>query len=270
MLPRDAVGVGLRAPHYEHVARNKPQLDYFELLSENYLSESPARDRARAIREHYPVVLHGVGLNLLGHEPLDEVYLDALARLADELDAHFVSDHLCWSRSQAMQHHDLLPTPFTDEIAAYAAKRAEYVQHRLGRPFALENLSSYVRFQQSSLTEWEFYTRVVERAGVGMMLDINNIHVSSYNHGFDPRGYLDAIDFERVVQVHLAGCAAPAGDVLVDTHDGPVSEEVWQLYAEAWRRGGPFPTLLEWDASIPPFERLLSELDKARQVKSSP
>lgn len=270
MLSRDAVGVGLRAPHYDYVARNTPPLDYFELLSDNYLvADSPARARARAVREHYPVVLHGVGLNLLGHEPLDETYLDALVQLADALDASFVSDHLCWTRSQSVHHHDLLPTPFTSEIARYAAERAAYVQRRLNRPFALENLSSYVRFQHSTMAEWAFYSEVVERADVGMMLDINNIYVSSFNHGFDPTAYLDAIDFGRVVQVHLAGYGAPVDGVLVDTHDGPVSEEVWQLYAEAWRRGGPFPTLVEWDASIPPFERLMAELDKARQVRTA-
>lgn len=268
-IARDALGLGLRVPHYEHVLRAQPTVDYFELLSDNYLvADTPPRHYARRIGERYPFVLHGVGLNLLGHEPLDERYLDAIKQLADAHDAAFVSDHLCWSRAQAMNHHDLLPTPFTEEIADYAVERAAYVQARLGRPFALENLSSYVGFATSTMTEWDFYARVVTQAGVWFMLDINNIHVSSQNHAFDAQQYVDAIDFSRVAQVHMAGHQVSREGVIVDTHDRPVVDAVWQLYARAWKQGGPFPTLLEWDDAIPSFDVLLAELERARTVRT--
>ncbi len=269
MIARDALGVGLRIPHYEHVLHVKPVVDYFELLSDNYLRpNTPPRDYAERVAAHYPMALHGVGLNLLGHEPIDEAYLDAIKALADVFDVPFVSDHLCWSRAQAMNHHDLLPTPFTEAIADYAIERAAYVQRRLGRPLALENLSSYVAFRQSTMPEWDFYTRVVERAGVSFMLDINNIYVSSRNHDFDPRRYVDAIDFSRVAQTHLAGHQVSTEGVIVDTHDRPVVEPVWELYAYAWKQGGPFPTLLEWDDAIPTFDVMLAELHKAKAVRS--
>lgn len=256
-------------PHYEHVLSAQPAVDYFELLSDNYLEPSSrARDYARRIGARYPLVLHGVGLNLLGHEPLDERYLDAIKALADEADAPFVSDHLCWSRAQAMNHHDLLPTPFTDDIADYAAERAAYVQQRLERPFALENLSSYVAFTSSTMDEPSFYMRVVRNAGVRCMLDINNVYVSAQNHGFDPQRYVDAIDFSRVVQVHIAGHQVSEAGVIVDTHDRPVIDPVWALYGEAYRRHGPFPTLLEWDDAIPCFDTLLAELERARKARA--
>lgn len=268
-LSRDALGVGLRVPHYEHVLSTQPQVDYFELLSDNYfVPGAPPRAYASRVGERYPLVLHGVGLNLLGHEPLNDAYIDAVAALADEHDAPFVSDHLCWSRAQAMNHHDLLPTPFTEAIVEYAAERARYVQERLGRPFALENLSSYVSFRESTLSEWDFYARVVEQAGVSFMLDINNIYVSSQNHGFEPERYLDAIDFKRVAQVHLAGHQVTPEGVIVDTHDRHVCDAVWQLYARAWKQGGPFPTLLEWDDAIPAFDVMLGELARAAEARA--
>lgn len=269
VLARDALGLALRVPHYTSVTRERPALDYFELLSDNYLRPStPARGHASRVAELYPVVLHGVGLNLLGSEPLDEAYLDALSALADAFDVPFVSDHLCWSRHQAMTHHDLLPTPHTEAIAEYVAERAAYVQRRLARPLALENVSSYVAFRSSTMPEWDFYTRVVEAAGASYMLDVNNIYVSSENHGFDAKTYLEAIDFSRVVQVHLAGHQHNADGVIVDTHDRPVADAVWELYREAWKLGGPFPTLLEWDDAIPELSALLAELERAREART--
>jgi uncharacterized protein (UPF0276 family) len=220
------------------------------------------------LRERYTVVMHGVGLNLLGHEPLDEKYIDALCRLADKVDAPFVTDHLCWTSGHGYNHHDLLPVPYVPELIELAAERAYYVQRRLGRPFGLENLSSYVSFKDSTLHEWEFYTRVVREAACFYMLDINNIYVSSQNHGFDPHTYLRAIDYSRVLQVHLAGHTREPDGTIVDTHDQPVCEAVWQLYADAWRLGGPFPTLLEWDASIPEMPVALAELEHARAVRA--
>jgi uncharacterized protein (UPF0276 family) len=268
-LRRDALGLGLRPAHYGHLFAHWPALDYLEILSENFLGEAPGPlrnlDRARA---RYPVVLHGVGLNLLGHAPLDEAYLDRLCRLADRVEAPFVTDHLCWTGAHGMCHHDLLPTPYVPALVELAAERAAYVQARLGRPFGLENLSSYVSFAASTMSEHEFYAAVVREAGCWFMLDLNNVYVSSQNHGFAAREYLAAIDFTRVLQVHLAGHTREPSGTLVDTHDEPVCDEVWSLYAETWRRAGPFPTLLEWDAAIPSVPELLAELERARQVRS--
>lgn len=268
-LPRDALGLGLRRAHYGHLFAHWPAVDYFEAISENFLGPAlPPRERLDAVRARYPVVLHGVGLNLLGHDPLDERYLDDLCRLADRVDAPFVTDHLCWTGAQNISHHDLLPTPYAPELIAFAAERAAYVQRRLDRPFGLENLSSYVTFERSTMTEWDFYTAVVREAGCHFMLDVNNVYVSSVNHGFDPRVYLDAIDYGRVLQVHLAGFTREPDGTLVDTHDHPVCDAVWALYAETWRAHGPFPTLLEWDERIPPMPEVLAELAKAREVRA--
>ncbi|MCU0686225.1 MAG: DUF692 domain-containing protein [Polyangiaceae bacterium] len=267
-LARDALGVGLRVGHYEHVHARRPPVDYFEVIAENHLGPAaPPRRHLERVRAHYPVVVHGVGLNLLGHEPLDERHLDDLCRLADALDAPFVTDHLCWTGAHGVCHHDLLPTPFTPDLVTFAAERAAYVQRRLGRPFGLENLSSYVAFGASTMTEWAFYTDVVRQAGCWSLLDVNNIYVSSVNHGFDPLAYLDAIDFSRVLQVHLAGHEPLPDGTLLDTHDRAVTGAVWKLYRAAWQRGGPFPTLLEWDDDLPPFDDLLAELRRAEEAR---
>ncbi len=264
----DALGLGLRSAHYPFLFERWPAVDYFEIISENFLpfAELPTQ-RLDAVRERYPIVLHGVGLNLLGQRPLDESYLDALCRLADRVDAPFVTDHLCWTSSQGRSHHDLLPTPYVPELVELAAERAAYVQRRLGRPFGIENLSSYVEFRQSTMSEWDFYAQVVREAGCWFMLDLNNIYVSSENHRFDPHTYLDAIDFARVLQVHLAGHSREADATIVDTHDRAVSDAVWALYARAWKQGGPFRTLVEWDDKIPPMPVVLDELSKARAVR---
>lgn len=270
-LPRDALGVGLRPSFYPDLFERWPEVDFFEVITENFLGDAaaPARNLAR-VAERYPIVLHGVGLNLLGHAPLDEAYLDRVARLADRVDAPYVTDHLCWTGAHGVSHHDLLPTPYTDAVVELAAERAAYVQRRIGRPFGLENLSSYVELADSTMTEWEFYTRVVREADVGYLLDVNNVYVSSVNHGFDARAYLDAIDLDRVLQVHLAGHTRQPDGLIVDTHDRPVCDDVWALYAATWRRGGPFPTLLEWDAAIPPLPEVLAEVAKARRVRAEP
>lgn len=268
-LSRGALGLGLRLPHVAALERAWPSsVEYVEIISENYLSDAaPPRQRLGWVRQRVPIVLHGVGLNLLGHEPLDETYLDEVARLADGLDAPFVSDHLSWGRAGGLNHHDLLPVPFRPELVAYAAERAAFVQARLGRPFGLENLSSYAAFHESTMTEWDFYTSVVREAGCSFMLDVNNVYVSSVNHHFDPSTYLEAIDFSRVLQVHLAGHEPQPDGTIIDTHDRPVVPGVWQLYREAWRRGGPFPTLLEWDGRIPPLGVAVAELEKAREAR---
>lgn len=267
-LARDALGLGLRPPHYAYIHDHKPEVGFFEIISENFLSRAPGpHSHLHRVRTHYPIVLHGVSLNLLGHDALDEAYLDQIARLADELDAPFVTDHLCWTAADGMAHHDLLPVPYTADIVDFAAERASYVQRRIGRPFGLENLSTYAEFCESTLTECEFYTRVVRDADCWFMLDVNNVYVSSQNHGFDPCSYIDAIDFSRVLQVHIAGHMRQADGLIVDTHDHPVCAEVWALYGYAWRRGGPFPTLLEWDASIPDMPVVLDQLVQAKAAR---
>ncbi|HYQ15306.1 MAG TPA: DUF692 domain-containing protein [Polyangiaceae bacterium] len=268
-MSRHALGLGLRASHQRALLESgRLEVDYFEVISENFLGDSaPARYHLDWVRERYPVVLHGVGLNILGPAPPTADYLDRLARLADYVDAPFVSDHLCWTGSHGFSHHDLLPTPYLPELVELAAERAAFVQRHLGRPLGLENLSSYVELEPSELSEWEFYAAVVERAGVHFMLDINNVYVSSQNHGFDPERYLSAIDLSRVLQAHIAGHTREAGGVLIDTHDQPVADAVWRLYASAWQRA-PFPTLLEWDERIPPLAEALAELAKAKEHRT--
>lgn len=268
MLTADALGLGLRLPHFKYVLEHVPSVDYFEIIADNFFGASPVlRAQLDRIAAHYPIAVHGVGLNLLGHEPLDDDYLDALARLADELDAPFVTDHLCWTGAHGIKHHDLLPAPYVPELVEHAAKRAQAVQARLGRPFGVENLSSYVTFRRSTLTESEFYAAVVRESGCWFMLDINNVYVSSQNHRFDPDEYLASIDFSRVVQVHLAGHTREPDGTIIDTHDQPVADAVWQLYRRAWQRGARSPTLLEWDARLPTMPTLLAELAKAKVVR---
>lgn len=268
-LPRDALGLGLRPAYYPYLFAHWPEVGYFEVISENFLGDAPIPlARLDAVRARYPVVLHGVGLNLLGHAALDESYLDALCRLADRVDAPFVTDHLCWTGAHGVSHHDLLPAPYTPELAELAAERARYVQRRLGRPFGIENLSSYVELQRSTMSEWDFYATVVREAGCWFMLDVNNVYVSGRNHGFEPEDYLRAIDFSRVLQVHIAGHSREPDGTLVDTHDHPVPDAVWSLYKRAWAMGGAFPTLLEWDDRIPPMPEALAELARAREVRA--
>jgi uncharacterized protein len=268
-LPRDALGLGLRLPHYADIFDRWPELGYFEVISENFMGEAwPPRHHLERLRERYPIVLHGVGLNLLGSAPLDSAYLDKLARLAEYVAAPFVTDHLCWTGSGGVNHHDLLPTPYVADLIGTAAERAAAVQTHLGRPFGLENLSSYVEFGTSTMPEWDFYTAVVREAGCWFMLDVNNIYVSSENHGFSPQAYLPAIDFSRVLQVHIAGHSRQADGTIIDTHDHAVADAVWRLYADAWKLGGPFPTLLEWDDHIPPLADVLAELAKAPRARA--
>ncbi|MEO7110495.1 MAG: DUF692 domain-containing protein [Polyangiaceae bacterium] len=272
-IPADALGLGLRASHYPYIFEHTPDVGYFEIISENFLGSALApRQKLERIRKNYPVVLHGVGLNLLSHAPLDEKYLDALCRLADEVDAPFVTDHLCWTGAHGVSHHDLLPTPYTQDLLEFAADRARVVQKRLGRPFGIENLSSYVSFESSTMSEHEFYAAVVRESGCWSLLDVNNIYVSSQNHVFDPDAYLASVDFSRVLHVHIAGhTREPSGTpngTIIDTHDQHVADAVWALYARAWKIGGPFPTLLEWDAKIPTMPELLTELAKAKEART--
>ncbi len=275
--PSDApflgVGVGLRTVHYAEVLGRDPSegpdVDWFELLSENYMVPGGRPLRVvDEIRERTPVALHGVSLNIGSTDPLDLHYLDDLERLIRRSRPSWVSDHLCWTGVSGTNLHDLLPLPYVDEVIEHVAGRVRRVQDRLGRRIALENVSSYMSFAMDSMSEWEFLTTIACEADCGILLDVNNVFVSAHNHGFDPMKYIDSIPPERVFQIHLAGHGR-SGDMLIDTHDHPVTDAVWQLYERAIERIGPVSTLIEWDDRIPTWTRLVEEADKARRILES-
>lgn len=263
-IERDALGLGLRPAHYAAIRGAAPEVDFFEVIAENYLgaSELP-RLHLDEVSARYPIVTHGVSLNLLGSDPLDADHLGRLRALIERHGSPFATDHLCWTASEGANHHDLLPAPSAAELVPYAAARVRAAARALGVPFGVENVSSYLRFAREDLSEWEFLVRVAEAADCGILLDINNIYVSSVNHGFDPRAYLRAIPWERVLYVHLAGHETRPDGMRHDTHDRSVDAAVWSLYADAWRLGGPFPTVLEWDEHIPPLDEAVRELRRA-------
>jgi uncharacterized protein (UPF0276 family) len=257
-------GVGLRSAHFAHLERHWPDVDWFEAISENFM-DSGGRPRyvLDRIAERYPVVLHGVSMSIGSVDPLDLDYLGRLKRLADAVGARWVSDHVCWTGVQGRNTHDLLPLPFTEESLAHVTRRVRAAQDVLERPLVLENPSTYVTFTGSTMTEWEFLSRLAEDADCLLLLDVNNVYVSATNHDFDPSEYLARIPHQRVAQIHLAG-HSDHGTHLVDTHDGPVAEPVWELYAEAMRLTGGVPTLVEWDDRLPPFPDLHAEALKAK------
>jgi len=259
-------GLGLRVPHYEQILSERPHVGWFEALTENYLVPGgKPRHYLRRIREHYPVVLHGVSLSIGSTAPLDLEYLGKLRELAAEIEPVWISDHLCWTGVAGRNVHDLLPLPYTEEALAHVVSRVRTVQDFLGRRICLENVSSYVAFRQSSLTEWEFLSAVAEESDCLILLDVNNVYVSSVNHELDARAYIDSVPAHRVQQIHLAG-HEDHGDYLIDTHDQPIADPVWELYAHAVRRFGPVSTMIERDANIPPLEGLLRELGAAREL----
>ncbi|MGH8744781.1 MAG: MNIO family bufferin maturase [Burkholderiales bacterium] len=259
-------GLGLRIPHYEEIVSTHPAVDWFEVLSENYLVPGGKPlyylDRVRA---DYPVAMHGVSLSIGGSDPLNLDYLKQLKTLADRIEPKWISDHLCWTGVGGFNLHDLMPLPYTEEAIQHVTGRVKQVQDYLGRRILLENVSSYVTYKQSELTEWEFLTQITKQADCLILLDINNIYVSSFNHGFDPEDYLNGIPLERVQQFHLAG-HQNCGNYIVDTHDHPVIDTVWALYGQAVRRFGPVSTMIERDDNIPPLQDLLAELNHARQI----
>ena len=264
--PALGFGLGLRVDHYETILTERPAIDWLEALTENYLvpGGKPLHNLAR-IREHYPMVMHGVSMSIGSTEPLDREYLKQVKALAERIEPAWISDHLCWTGVAGKNMHDLLPLPYTDEALAHIAGRVRTVQDILGRRVLLENVSSYVSFRDSRMTEWEFLRALSEEADCLILLDVNNIYVSSVNHEFDPYAYLNAIPVERVQQMHLAG-HQNHGDYLIDTHDHPVPDPVWDLYAAAVRRFGRVSTMIERDANIPPLAELLVELAAARHL----
>jgi uncharacterized protein (UPF0276 family) len=266
LRPSLGFGLGLRVDHYEAILADNPPVDWFEALTENYLVPGgKPLDYLMRIRERYPVVMHGVSLSIGSAQPLDRGYLAQVKALAARLEPQWVSDHLCWTGVAGRNMHDLLPLPYTEEALANVVERVRTVQDILGRRILLENVSSYVTYRDSQLTEWEFLREIAERADCLILLDVNNIYVSSVNHEFDPLDYLNAIPVDRVQQIHLAG-HEDHGDYLIDTHDHPVPDPVWELYSAAVRRFGTVSTMIERDANIPPLEELCSELDAARQL----
>lgn len=268
MFPRLGFGLGLRLPHYQDVLEGAPRVDWWEVISENFLvAGGNPRRVLRLVGERWPVVLHGVSLSIGSIDPVDDDYLARLAALAAEVDPPLVSDHLCWSALGGHSVHDLWPLPYTDEALRLVVDKVGRVQDRLRRRILLENPSSYVTFAASHIPEGEFLAEVARRADCGILLDVNNVYVSCTNHGWDAAAYLAAIPPERVAQIHLAG-HSDLGTHLLDTHDHPVCEAVWQLYGEAIARFGPVSTMIERDDHIPPLDELVGELDRARQIAS--
>jgi len=268
LLPHLGHGIGLRPRHYPRVLDGTARVDWFEVISENFMIRGgrplDVLEKARALA---PVVLHGVSMNLGGTDPLNDRHLDELAQLADRFEPAWVSEHLCWGAFGRHYAHDLLPLPYTDEALAHVAERVRRVQDRLGRRILVENVSSYLTFSHSTMAEWTFLGAVAETADCGILLDVNNIYVSAVNHGFAPTEYLAGLSRDRIGQVHLAG-HSDAGTHLVDTHDHPVPSPVWALYREAVRRFGPVATLVEWDDRIPSFEEVVAEASRARAVEA--
>ncbi len=263
-LPNLGIGLGLRTAHYSTITAEKPAVDWFEIISENYLgTQGRPLDFLDEISAAYPVVMHGVSLSIGSTDPLDFDYLRELRALRDRVHARWVSDHLCWTGVAGRNTHDLLPMPYTEEALAHVAQRVRAVQDFLGAPLALENPSSYAEFTGDSMREWEFLGRLAEDADCALLLDVNNVYVSSRNHGFDPITYLNAIPFERVVQFHVAG-HTDHGTHIIDSHIGPVLDPVWQLLAEAHGRTSGVPVLLEWDAEIPSLAETHAEALRAR------
>jgi uncharacterized protein len=264
------VGVGLRPKHFARVleAPDPAQLgiDFFEAISENYMVPGGRPPRVLAqVRARFPVVLHGVSLNIGSADPLDCGYLAELAALARRTEPAWLSDHLCWTGVRGRNLHDLLPLPYTEDVLAHVCERVKQVQDRLGRRIALENPSSYFAYRADAMSEAEFLALVAERADCGILLDVNNVFVSAKNHGFDPERYLAQIPAERVFQIHLAGHSTQ-GALRIDTHDQAVCDEVWALFETAARRLGPVSTLIEWDDRIPELEVLVAEAARARQI----
>lgn len=259
-------GLGLRPSHYDAILKEAPAVDWFEILTENYLvpGGKPIYYLDQ-IKERYPLAMHGVSMSIGSTDALDMAYLHDLKALMHSVKPKWISDHLCWTGVDQKNMHDLLPLPYTAEAIKHVVKRIRQVQDFLGQRILIENVSSYLNYQQSEMTEWEFLKAISEEADCLLLLDVNNIYVSSVNHEFDPIAYINALPVNRVQQIHLAG-HSNMGDYIIDTHDQPVIEEVWQLYAKTIQRFGAVATMIERDDNIPPLEELVAELNHARFI----
>jgi uncharacterized protein (UPF0276 family) len=261
------VGVGLRVPHYRTILADKPRIDFFEIISENFMVSggSPLYHLERVL-ERYRVVQHGVSMSIGGPEAPSREYLTRLKALAKRVQTPWLSDHFCWCGAAGYNLHDLLPLPYTREAIELVAERARMVQDFLEVRFALENTSSYLSYRSSSMPEWEFVSEIAERADIGLMFDVNNVYVSAYNHGFDPYEFVRNVPHDRIVQIHLAG-HTNLGKYIIDTHSGHVIDPVWDLYRETIELTGPVSTLIEWDDEIPEFAVVQAEAERARTVR---
>ncbi|HSW93499.1 MAG TPA: DUF692 domain-containing protein [Gammaproteobacteria bacterium] len=267
--PMLGFGLGLRTDHYETILNEQPSIDWFEIITENYLVPGgKPLFYLDKIREHYPMVMHGVSLSIGSTDPLDWQYLAEVKALADRIQPKWISDHLCWTGIHGKNTHDLLPLSYTVETVAHVVDRIRQVQDFLGQRILIENVSSYVTYKQSEMSEWEFLTNIAESADCLILLDVNNIYVSSVNHGFDPLTYIHSIPGERIYQIHLAG-HSDMGDYMIDTHDHAIKDAVWHLYAETLKRHGQISTMIERDDNIPPLADLLKELQHARDLSES-
>ena len=259
-------GIGLRPRHYREMLATRPGVAFLEIHAENYFADGgqPLAVLER-LRAHYPLSVHGVGLSLGSTDPLDTAHLDKLARLVDRFEPDLVSEHLCWCSVGGRHFNDLLPLPYTEEALSHVSRRIHQAQDYLGRQLLIENLSTYLEFNVSTIPEWEFLGELVRRTGCALLLDVNNVYVSSQNHGFDPHRYLRAVPLSAVREIHLAGFDSN-GKCLIDTHGRAVAEPVWALYEETLRRFGPLPTLIEWDTDVPPLAVLLAEAQRADSI----
>ncbi len=260
-------GIGLRAEHYEDILEQKPrQIDWLEIISENYMVDGgKPLYYLDSIRQHYPMVMHGVSMSLGSTDPLNYDYLKKLKNLIERVEPEWFSDHLCWTGVEHKNMHDLLPLPYTEEAVNHLAARISEVQDFMGRQMLIENLSSYITYSDDAMTEWEFLSAIADKADCYLLLDVNNIYVSSFNHKFDPAEYLDGIPSERVWQHHLAG-HSNEGNLIIDTHDADIIDPVWSLYEETARRLGAVSTMIERDGNIPALSSLLEELEQARRI----
>ena len=259
-------GLGLRKEHYETVLAERPGVDWFEIISENYMVEGgKPLDYLTRIREHYPMVMHGVSMSIGSTAPLNLDYLKQLKALIKRVQPAWFSDHLCWTGVNGVNLHDLMPLPYTEEAVLHVADRVSQVQDFMGRQMLLENVSSYISYGDSQMSEWEFLREVAERADCLILLDINNIYVSAFNHNFDPLAYLQGIPAGRVCQFHLAG-HSHEGNLIIDTHDQPIADPVYELYAAAVQYFGQVSTMIERDDHIPPLSVLIDELEQVRRI----
>ncbi len=262
MLP----GLGLRPPHYQEVIQTSPKIGWFEIITENFLfSHGNARKVLRKIREQYPIVSHGVSLNIGSMDETDYAFLGTLKEFVDEFEFEWVSDHLCWTGIGGQNSHDLLPVPYTEESLDHCEKKIQQAQEFLKRVLVIENPSSYLEFSENSFSEKEFLIKLQQRTGCKLLLDVNNVYVSAFNHKYDAKDFISSLASDSIQQIHLAG-HSNNGDHIIDTHDDFVIDEVWKLYEFTLKEHGLISSMIEWDANIPSFDTLVSEYKKMESI----